>query len=162
MYGTGQCTRTGIRVGGPGGYTGGSTTQPPGARKEVPYQRSGPRRTLQGSGVGGYGTGCVRAARTTTPAPLGLPGPLRCPGTSPRAKAASWPIRARIEVIYLKVSQNREVSPKYIEKASHSPYFQNGSQKSPLEILRFPFRPAFSHKELMVAFFGLPLDFLSK
>ena len=38
------------------------------------------------------------------------------------------------------------------EKACHSPYSQNGAQKSPLEIPRFPFYAAFSHKELMVPF----------
>ena len=59
---------------------------------------------------------------------------------------------ARIDLIFYKVSQNREVSPVFIEKACHSPHFQNGVQKSPLEILRIPFRPAFSHKELMGLF----------
>ena len=71
---------------------------------------------------------------------------------SPRANAVSWPITARIDYILLKLSQNREVSPKYDEKAYHSPYFQNGPQKSPLGILRFPFLPAFSCKELMGLF----------
>ena len=75
--------------------------------------------------------------------------------------AASWPIRARFTPLYSKVSQNREVSPKYHEKASHSPYFQNGRQKSPLEILRFPFPRAFSHKELMAHFDGA-MDFIVK
>ena len=41
------------------------------------------------------------------------------------------------------------MSPKSIQKACHSPYFQNGLQKSPLGILGFPFLPAFSHKELI-------------
>ena len=41
------------------------------------------------------------------------------------------------------------MSTKYDEKACHSPYFQNTVQKSPLEILRFPFPVAFSRKELM-------------
>ena len=56
---------------------------------------------------------------------------------------------ARFHDIYCKVSQNREVSSKYVDKACHSPYFQNGSKKSPLEIPRFPYLTAFSHKELM-------------
>ena len=38
------------------------------------------------------------------------------------------------------------------EKAYVSPCFQNASVKSPLEILRFPFLGAFSHKELMGLF----------
>ena len=36
-----------------------------------------------------------------------------------------------------------------MHKACHSPYFQNGLQKSALGILRFTFSVAFSHKELM-------------
>ena len=60
--------------------------------------------------------------------------------------------RARFPSFLSKVSQNGEVSSEKSEKACHSPYIQNGSQKSPLEILRFPFEPAFSHKELMVPF----------
>ena len=76
-------------------------------------------------------------------------GPL--PG-APRAIAASWPIRARFDLICLKVSQNRVVSPKYTEKACHSPCIQNGLRKSPLEIPGFPILVAFSHKELMGLF----------
>ena len=62
------------------------------------------------------------------------------------------PIWARFDLILLKLSQNARVSPKYVEKAWHSPYFQNGLRISPLDILRFPFLAAFSHKELMVLF----------
>ena len=51
---------------------------------------------------------------------------------------------------YSKVSQNRRVSPKSVNKAYHTPYFQNGLVKSPLEKPRFPFSLAFSPKELMV------------
>ena len=75
---------------------------------------------------------------------LALPGS----GTLP----ASWPIGARFDLISKKHSQNGEVSPKSVQKACHSPYFQNGLRKSPLGFLRFPFSPAFSHKELMGLF----------
>ena len=44
------------------------------------------------------------------------------------------------------------MSPENVNKAYHSPYFQNGSQKSALEFLRFPFLVAFSHKELIGLF----------
>ena len=66
--------------------------------------------------------------------------------------AASGPIRARFSHILLKVSKNPIVSSKNVQKACHSPHFQNGLQKSPLVFSRFPFSPAFSHKELMVVF----------
>ena len=59
---------------------------------------------------------------------------------------------ARIEVKTEKHSQNGEVSPKSVEKACHSPYFQKAVKNSPLDFLRFPFPVAFSHKELMVPF----------
>ena len=86
---------------------------------------------------------------TTTPGLAGLPGPLRCPWAPPSSNAASGPIKARFHDILLKVSHNQEVSPKYHEKACHSPGFQNEARKSPLEIPRFPFCVAFSHKELL-------------
>ena len=82
-----------------------------------------------------------------------LRGPVGHPGCPPwyqdPRNAASGPIRARIDLILAKLSQNRGVSPVFVEKASVSPCFQNGSQKSPLEISRKPFSLAFSHKELM-------------
>ena len=73
-----------------------------------------------------------------------------CPRTS--RIAALQPIRARIDLISRKLRQNGQVSPKYHQKASRSPYIQNGLQNSPLEKLRFLVFPAFSHKELMVPF----------
>ena len=88
--------------------------------------------------------------RTHPPGPVGpLQGP---PWYGSGLSAASGPIRARIRVILLKVSQNGQVSPKSYEKASHSPYSQNGPRKSPLDFLGIPFWPAFSGKELMVPF----------
>ena len=59
---------------------------------------------------------------------------------------------ARFHHLFSKVSQNDEVSLKSVNKACHAPYLQNGLQKSPLEILRFPYFVAFSHKELMGLF----------
>ena len=53
------------------------------------------------------------------------------------------------------------MSLKYVKKASISPYFQNGLQKSPLGFLRFPFSRAFSHKELL-GHFDPYLDFIVK
>ena len=50
---------------------------------------------------------------------------------------------------------------KSVDKACHTPCFQNGLEKSALEILRISFSPAFSHKELMTLFWADP-DFLVK
>ena len=96
--------------------------------------------------VGGDGSWDHPAGPVGVPAgPLPVPGPLECP---PTAKGA------RIDLKSMKVSQNDEVSPKYVKKASHSPYIQNGLVKSALDFLRFPFRAAFSPKELMVPFWA--------
>ena len=128
---------------------GGNTGTQPAARGGVQNQRSGPRKPLQGAGVGGF---CSPGARScTTPA-----GPGRCPlGPSlyrTSSSTASWPIRARFSVFLVVYCQNDEVSLKYVEKACLSPYFQNRVQNSPLDFLRFPFSVAFSPKELMGLF----------
>ena len=73
------------------------------------------------------------------------PGPGQGAGTSSGK-------RARYDLILLKVSQNGIVSPKIVNKACRSPYFQNGLRNSPLGIPEIPFSSAFSHKELMVPF----------
>ena len=82
--------------------------------------------------------------------PVSQPAGLPVPRT--RLHAASQPIRARLTSILVKLSQNHEVSTEYVQKASHSPYSQNGLVKSPLDFLGFPILLAFSHKELMVPF----------
>ena len=117
-------------------------------------QRSGPRKA-QGPGVGGLrgpdvpvfggGDGSWRPpfGPGRSPGPSLSPGPLKC---------RLWANKARFDDISWKLSQNRGVSPKYVEKASRSPYFQNEVQKSPLGFLGFPFPLAFSHKELMGLF----------
>ena len=143
-----------------GGYTGwviqGLYRVPSQLLKEVPDQRSGPRKSLQGAGVGGSGAGIPQgtaAGRAGYPPLRGPVGPmLGPPWYPPLADAASQPIRARISRILLKVSQNHGVSPLFHEKACHSPCSQNGSQKSPLDFLRFLKSLAFSHKELMGLF----------
>ena len=74
------------------------------------------------------------------------------PGPSSSQTAVQTEKKARFQVILLKVSQNPKVSPKYVEKACHSPCVQNGLQMSPLDFLGFSISPAFSHKELMGLF----------
>ena len=138
----------GDRVGRGRGIPG---TQPLPARRTSDSE-AGPGRPCIGPGVGGHWSGCVRAQIPTHSSPLGFRGPLRWDLTSPRANAASGPIRTRLHLISIKHRQNGQVSPKYVEKAYHSPCFQNEVGKSPLEFLRFPELPAFSHKELMVPF----------
>ena len=81
--------------------------------------------------------------------PVGHPW---CPPWSSPANTRLLANKARFDLIYTKVSQNAEVSPKYVEKAYVSPCFQNGPQKSPLDFLGFPYLTAFSRKELMGRF----------
>ena len=112
-----------------GGYTGWviralpSYPGPTPARSQI--QRSGPRKPCR-AGVGGI---WGRPRRTVRPStwdhPLrtpGPPGPASLSQALSPSKAASGPIRARIRVISWKLSKNRGVSPKCVEKASHSPY----------------------------------------
>ena len=123
----------------------GNTGTPSTLESGGPRQRSGPRKPHRG--WSGW-SGTAAPARLQNP-PCG-PGRLRLPGSGPSPQIpASWPIRARFTSILLKVSQNRGVSPVYVQKACHSPCFQKHVQMSPLGILRFPILTAFSHKELM-------------
>ena len=144
-------------VGIPGGYQGwvyrGSTPSHAargGPASQRPQGAGPPPRGRVGwkQGPGDTGTAAGRlldhpAGPVRPPCGPPCPGPLEC-----RLLAN----KARFQANLLKVSQNRGVSPKVVEKACHSPYIQNGPQNSPLGILRFPFSPAFSHKELMGAF----------
>ena len=117
-------------------------------RRHIPAKRA-PEPPCRGGGVGGDmlqrprgHPGCF----PTTPAGPAPCGRCRAPGLS---NAASGPITARFDLNSSKVSKNGIVSPGSVHKACHTPYFQNGLVMSPLEILGFPYSPAFSHKELM-------------
>ena len=151
VLGSGRVGTTGVGYGW--GVQGRAIPVPhPAARGEVRSQRSGPGRPCKGLEWWGSELGRARPWYHPLRTLQVLRGPLRCTRPSPRANAASWPIKARLTSKYCKVSQNGIVSPEYDEKASHSPYIQNASQKSALEILRFPFCSAFSPKELMGRF----------
>ena len=140
------------RVGIPGWVYRGVLPSHPSSRGASPDSEAGPGGPLQGvwsgwSGCSGRtvgGTGYIPTlrARSVLWPSLGYT-PLQCPpGTN----------MARIDLISHKVSQNQEVSPEMLEKACHSPYFQNWVQMSPLGFLGFPFSRAFSGKELMTLF----------
>ena len=149
---------------GIGGWVGEGNTHPPTALSPEEHQGglAGPDRpgpALQGrvgAGVGRplrdlrYTLNIAHSGPMCARSHPGKPGP----GQSP-CRGLPWTSpgkRARFHLITCKVSQNGEVSPENLNKASHSPYSQNGVQKSPLEILRFLFSPAFSCKELMGPF----------
>ena len=109
-------------------------------------QRSGPRKPCKGW------SGWVAGARASGYPPFG-PGRVPAgPSLVTSSECRLWANKARFNLISQKLSQNGRVSLKYVEKACHSPYVQNRVQKSPLEILRFTFSVAFSHKELMGLF----------
>ena len=139
-------------MGSTGGYTGGVLAQPHCSRREALRQRSGPRKPCKGWSGWSQGWTDVPAAGRLLGTTLRARSPCRLPVPRTLRNAASWPIRATFDLFSCKVSQNGIVSPKYVEKASNSPCFQNGLQKSPLEKLRFPFSLAFSHKELLGPF----------
>ena len=170
VYSGGVRVRGACREGIQGGYTGwvlgraipvyypaGCCEEPTLTAKRAPEAPVGLEWVVR---VGGdYGVWGRRRGRSYPhpPGPVGPPGPslgydLRMPPHSQRA---------RYHLIPYKVSQNRRVSLKYVHKASHTPCFQNGLQKSPLDFLEIPFWPVFSHKELMAPFRPNP-DFTVK
>ena len=117
-----------------------------------PDSEAGPGSPCQGAGVGG------QVQRASGPAP-------HPSGPFPAVTGCFWDLleqdpthgrlnlqKARLTSIFSKVSLNGQVSPKCVDKACHSPCFQNGLRKSPLGFLGFLFLPAFSHKELMGLF----------
>ena len=130
----GRVCRVGIRRAIPG------TTQP---AREVPNEECQPRSSLLRAGRGYWGPSPGhmvfggRGRSCTHPAgPVGLQSP---PWYRTSQIPASGPIKARFQLYFYKVSQNHGVSPKSMQKAYHSPYFQNGHQKSALGFLGFPF-----------------------
>ena len=140
------CTGYGTRWVLGRGYTG----YPASSKAEADTSGAGPVSPCKGLEWVGICCSAHCTSGTTLRARSVLAGP---PCTS-SSKPASWPIGARFEVISCKVSQNHEVSPKSVHKACHTPYSQNGLQKSPLGFLRIPYSLAFSHKELMVPFWA--------
>ena len=122
------------RVGSREGYTGYyPATLESGAR----HSEAGPGRPA-GPGVGG-----VWCSARPTPAPTPQAGPVPCGhwcSSGLPGNAASWPIRARFDLNLRGLSQNGEVSLKYVDKASHSPYLQNGHQSHLLEFPDFHFQ----------------------
>ena len=145
-----------------GGYTGwvmgeGYTGYPASLKAEADTSEAGPGSPHRGLEWWVSAAAPARAQTTHSDPLQGSTGPASLSGPLP----ASWPIGTRFDLNSTKLSQNDEVSPKSVEKASLYPYFQNGSQKSPLGFSRFPFGPAFSHKEL-IGHFDRYLDFIVK
>ena len=130
VYGVGMGTRWvggGVyRVGTGRGYTGYPAAL---LGEQSWYSEAGPG-SPGGAGVGGTRAAGERSDGTapgTTPAGPGrslwalpVPGPSECP---------PWTNRARFHVLFLKVSQNGEVSSKSVHKACHSPYIQKRVQE---------------------------------
>ena len=146
---------------GPGGYQGGVYRVLPGGLYRVPTHRTPallgeqtlPAKRapegLQGlEWVGRVQRANGRRGRVLYH-PSGPVGATRGPPCTGPLECRPGPIEARIDLILWKLSQNAEVSPKYVEKACLSPCSQNEAQKSPLDFLGFPVSTAFSHKELM-------------
>ena len=153
------CTGSTGRVGTWDGYTGWVPGRaipgyyPPAEHAAKPRRQPGSTATgpPQGWAGGRRGAHWVRR-RDGFLTTLALPGPAPCGRCQEPSECRLTANRARFQVISWKVSQNGQVSPRNVQKACHSPYSQNEAQKSPLEILRFLFLLAFSHKELMGLF----------
>ena len=134
----------------------GSQALPSSRARKSPVQRSGPRSLLQGGGVGGTGDWArvlVYGGRGRLyPHPSGPVGPLQAlPGIYPR-NAHLGPIRRDSTSFPRKLVKTAKCHRKVSKRPVIVPILQNGSEKSPLDFLRFPFITAFSHKELMGGF----------
>ena len=150
----------GYRVGILGGYTGwvygwvlqeyypATALSPPADQRP---EGAGPRSAGVGRKQGGRPLrvpypGAHPAPVPPTPAPLGLPGPASLYRDLLAGKGRdSWTFPEKL-VKTTKCHRRTSKRPVIV------PIFQNASRKSPLEIPRFPFSAAFSHKELMVLF----------
>ena len=78
---------------------------------------------------------------------------LPCPGPS---ECRPWPIGRDSMTFLIKLVKTAKCHQNVSKRPPLVPIFQNGSQKSPLEILRFPYSAAFSPKELMGHFRPYP------
>ena len=120
-------------------------TQPPWKAEPWTAKRA-PEAPARGLEWVVQGAAPARAPGTTTPGPCrALRARFAVPGPLP----ASWPIRRDSTSIPIKLVKTTKCHRKASKRPPVVPNSQNGSQKSPLEILGFPFSLAFSHKELM-------------
>ena len=149
-------TRAGIAGGYQGGYTGGvlpshQVLRPSGGltAKRAPEAPAGLEWVVR---VQRPQDRSPEHPDPTTPDPAGPPGPLRWVWALSPSKPAFWPIVARLRVISWNLVKTTKCHQFLCKRPVIVPIFQNGSHLSPLEILRFPFPPAFSGKELMVPF----------
>ena len=151
-YGTGY-TGWLYRVGIPGGYTGGVPSHLLAGSK--PRQRSGPRKAQGGwsgwSGCSGRATGYGGTGRSVPPSGPGRSHPWALP--VPPSQMSHLGPKGRDSSQYsVKLVRTTKCRQEMCKRPVIVPVCQNGSEKSPLEILRFPFSVAFSCKELMGPF----------
>ena len=147
-----------------GGYTGWvygwvvgraipGTTQPgPRLLEEQARQRSGPRKSHRGwSGWSGAADvlGPTLVRTRTLPHPL---RPCRPPGPAPLGRVLLAGKGRDSDLNSIKLVKTAKCHQKVSIRPVIVPIFQNGSGKSPLGFLRFPYWPAFSHKELLGLF----------
>ena len=110
------------------GNTGYLPSQPALLGERYPRQRSGPRNPPCRGGWSGW-SGIARAnggTGTVLVPPSGPGQPARGPPCTRTLQGPTW---ARFDLLFLKLSQNQEVSPKSVNKACHSPYIQKRVRK---------------------------------
>ena len=153
--GRGMAPGTGIRVGAGEGYTG---TQPATAKRSM-IQRSGPRKPLQGAGVGGI---MHSAHWASGDHPSGPVGTLRAPPCHLLEKPRLLAYRARLMTYSYKVSQNDEVSTKSVYKACHSPYIPKRVPDVASWISQISISPSLLSQGINGRYLTIPWTLLSK
>ena len=156
-----RCTVSCRRGMGPGGYTGvvyrvgtgeGYTGTQPAARGDLQIPAKRARSPAGGGVVGIWRSGALGDGGQLPGPPC---GPGRVPGTLPvlgPAIPALQPIGRDSITFSIKLVKTAKCHQECRKRPVIVPIFQNGSQMSALEIPRFPFSVAFSHKELMGLF----------
>ena len=115
----------------------------------APDSEAGPGSPCRGLEWVVWGAAPARSPRTHPPGPVGSPaGSL--PGSGPAP--ASWPIWRDLTTFLIKLVKRTKCHRNVSIRPVIVPNVQNGSRKSPLGFLRFPFLTAFSRKELMGRF----------
>ena len=139
------------RDGYTGGYWGGVIpgTQPACSRRVPCTAKRAPEALAEG--WSGWYMGAGRPG-DAYPHPAGPVGPPRWPSLGYARGAASGPIRRDLTSFTVKLVKTAKCRSNMSIRPVIVPVSKNGSKKSALKILRFPFSAAFSHKELIGSF----------
>ena len=143
-------------MGIPGGYSPGPPSRPaaspPSPGEQSQTQRSGPVGPAGAGVVGSGAAGVTVGGDGLLYHPTGPVGPTGPSLYRTPQNAHLGPIGRDLRSFLIKLVKTVKCRRKVCKRPVIVPNIQNGSGKSPLGFLRFPFSSAFSRKELMGPF----------